>query len=198
MIHLIVTAANISQNYESRRELYISSFEKALKYDYLFDTYTILECTSSYEEYLTPYNVYYSTIPNQYPEKGLNEMQHLKGYLEQSSFNDNDIIIKLTGRYLLADNSFFNKVKLLKDDYDSIFKDDGDIYQGHGYHTFLYAMKKFRFLDTINSLHFSEENNDPIEWGVKNFLKDKNRHYLLDRLGIIAYQGTFQEKIFKS
>ena len=198
MIHLIITTANIKENYNSRKELYISSIEQTMKYKYLFDTCTILECASSKEDYLLPYNVSYSKVPNLYPEKGLNEMQHLKAFLEHSPFGSTDNIIKLTGKYLLEDSTFFNKVKLLSEDYDSIFKDDSDIYQGLGYHTFLYCMKKYRFLDTINSLNFSKENNDPIEWGVKAFLQDKNRHYLLNRLGVKAYQGANSEKIFSS
>lgn len=198
MIHLIITAANIPDNYNSRKDLYIKSIESALRYDYLFDSYTILECASSKVDYLEGFNLHYSKEQNTYPEKGLNEMQHLKAFIEQSNLKDGDAIIKLTGRYLLEDNSFFNKVKLLINDYDSIFKDDSDIYVGRGYHTFLYCMKKNRFLDTINSLRFSSDNMEPIEWGVKDFLKEKNRNYEIARLGVVAYQGTAGEKVFRS
>jgi len=197
MIHLIITTANISQNYGRRKEQYIESIERALSYSYLFDSYTVLECTSKKEDYLDNYTVYYSKVENHYPEKGLNEMQHLKAFINQSSLKTQDIIIKLTGRYILDDNSFFNKVKLLNERYDAIFKDDCDIYSGQGYHTFLYCMKKYLFLDTINSLNFSMENMDPIEWGVKEFLKDKKETYILDRLGVEAKQGTYGEKVFK-
>lgn len=198
MIHLIITAANIKENYELRKKLYIQSIEIALKYDYLFDSYTILECASSNEDYLNQYNVHYSKAKNIYPEKGLNEMLHLKSFIEQPDFKDDDVFIKLTGRYLLEDNSFFNKVRLLIEDYDSIFKDDSDVYVGKGYHTFLYCMKKYRFVDTINSLNFSTSNMDPIEWAVKGYLQNKARNYEIARLGIIAYQGTSGEKIFRS
>lgn len=198
MIHLIITTANIPDNYNSRKGLYIKSIESALRYDYLFDSYTILECASSKVDYLEGFNLHYSKVQNTYPEKGLNEMQHLKTFIEQSNLKDGDAIIKLTGRYLLEDNSFFNKVKLLINDYDSIFKDDSDVYVGRGYHTFLYCMKKNRFLDTINSLRFSSDNMDPIEWGVKDFLKERNRNYEIARLGVVAYQGTAGEKVFRS
>lgn len=198
MIHLIVTAANIQENYNIRKALYIKSIESVMKYDYLFNSYTILECASPKVDYLEGYNIHYSKVQNVFPEKGLNEMQHLKAFIEQSGLKENDTIIKLTGRYLLEDNSFFNKVKLLIEDYDSIFKDDSDVYEGRGYHTFLYCMKKSRFLDTINSLHFSKDNMDPIEWGVKDFLKEKTRNYEIARLGVIAYQGAAGEKVFRS
>ncbi|WP_443936966.1 hypothetical protein [Pedobacter sp. MW01-1-1] len=198
MIHLIITTANIQENYALRKEQYLKSINQALKFNYLLDSYTILECSSYHEDYLNSYNTYYSKIGNKFPEKGLNEMQHLKSFIEQSSINSTDTIIKLTGRYLLEDSTFINKVILLTDFYDSFFKDDSDIYEGKGYHTFLYAMKKNRFLETINSLNFSKTNLDPIEWGVKDFLKNKNRNYLLKRLGIIAIQGTYGEKVFNA
>ncbi|MNJ91747.1 hypothetical protein D3C87_94010 [compost metagenome] len=196
MIHLIITTANIRNFYPERKQLYIQSIERALEFDYLFDSCTILECVSSDEAYLNGYNVHYSKVQNEYPEKGLNEMQHLKAFIEQSSFNEDDLIIKLTGRYILEDNSFFNKIKLLASDYDSVFKDDSDIYEGLGYHTFLYCARKSRFLEIINSLNYSKDNLDPIEWGVKDFLKSKDRNYIIARLGVKAYQGTHSEKIF--
>lgn len=195
-IHLIITAANIGTHYQDRKEQYLQSIERTLQFDYLFDSYTILECVSSSEEYLKGYNVHYSKMKNLYPEKGLNEMQHLKAFIEQSSIKDDDHIIKFTGRYMLEDSSFFNKIKLLASDYDSVFKDDSDIYEGRGYHTFLYCAKKTRFLEIINSLNYSSHNRDPIEWGVKDFLKEKNRHYLIARLGVKAFQGAHSEMIF--
>ncbi len=198
MIHLIITTANIQSNYTVRKEQYIKSIEQALKFDHFFDKYTILECSSSHEGYLDKYNTYYSKVKNIFPEKGLNEMQHLGAFIEQYSFKSTDTIIKLTGRYLLEDGTFFNKVRSNEEFFDSIFKDDSDIYEGKGYHTFLYAMKRDRFLQTINSLNFSETNLDPIEWGVKEFLKDKDRSLLVNRLGIRAFQGAYGEKIFSS
>lgn len=198
MIHLIITTANIQTHYQERKDLYIRSIEQALKFSYLLDSCTILECVSAHEDYLDPYNTYYSKVKNVFPEKGLNEMQHLKAFIEQSSFKPADTLIKLTGRYWLEDSTFFNKVQLLNEFFDSIFKDDSDIYEGRGYHTFLYAMKKERFLQTIDSLQFVKTNLDPIEWGVKDFLKDKNRNYLLNRLGVKAFQGAFGEKVFSS
>ncbi|MGV3547074.1 MAG: hypothetical protein ACO1N4_08430 [Pedobacter sp.] len=198
MIHLIITTANIHLNYVERKEQYIKSIEQALKFSYLFDSYTILECASSHENYLDNYNTHYSKVKNVFPEKGLNEMRHLKAFIEQSPLKSMDTIVKLTGRYLLEDSTFFNKVQFKKEFFDSIFKDDSDIYEGRGYHTFLYAMKKERFLQTINSLNFSKKNLDPIEWGIKDFLKDKSRHYLLKRLGVKALQGTFGENVFSS
>ena len=110
MIHLIITTANIPQYFEKRKKQYIESIEACLKFSNLFDSYTILECFSNKLDYLTNYNVFYSGICNPFPNKGLNEMRHLKAFLNQSHFTESDAIIKLTGRYLVEDGYFFEKV----------------------------------------------------------------------------------------
>ena len=51
-------------------------------------------------------------------------------------------------------------------------------------------------LESINSLEFSLTNNRPIEWDIKDYLLTRDRHIEIDRLGLLARQGTFSEKIF--
>ena len=81
---------------------------------------------------------------------------------------------------------------------NSIFKNDNDIFDGYGYHTFFYYMKKSLFLNAIEYLEFSDVNERPIEWDLKEFLLTNEKHIEIDKLGIIAYQGTNSEKIFKA
>ena len=142
MIHVIITAANIPEAYEKRKRQYIDSIETCLKYASLFDSYTVLECVSAHEDYLSPYNTYYSTKSNKRINKGADELTHLLAYLEQSQLPDDTCIIKLSGRYMIEDSYFFDKVAELHENFDSIFKSDNDAYVGNGYHTFLYYMKK--------------------------------------------------------
>ena len=198
MIHLIITAATITDHYEKRKEQYIASIESCLRFSHLFDSYTVLECVADEVDYLNPYNVYYSKVGNSFSNKGLNEMQHLKAYLEQTPFSHTDAIIKLTGRYLVEEAYFFEKVRDLQHEYDSIFKNDNDVYVGNGYHTFFYYMKKGLFLKVIDSLEFSEANQRPIEWDVKDYLLTSDNHVVIDKLGVMAYQGTGSEKIFRA
>jgi hypothetical protein len=196
MSHVIITTANIAEGYESRKRQYINSIETCLKYASLFDSYTILECVSDNEDYLNQYNVFYSKENNPYSNKGLNELNHLKSFLKQSSFNDTDGIIKLSGKYMINNSYFFEKVLQLKNEYDSIFKNDDDVYAGNGYHTFFYYIKKKVWLDTIKNVEFSLTNNTPIEWDFKEYLMVKERHIEIDKLGITAYQGANSEKVF--
>lgn len=197
MIHVIITTANIAEAYESRKEQYIESIEACLQYRQYFDSYTVLECVSAKEPYLDAYPVYYSELGNPFPNKGLNEMNHLKGFLEQATLPHDAAIIKLSGKYIIEDSYFFEKVAELQDEFDSLFKNDNDVYVGNGYHTFFYYIKKRLFIDTINSLDFSDSNMTPIEWDVKNYLMVNERHAEIDRLGLMARQGTNSEKIFR-
>lgn len=198
MIHLIITAANIPDYYEKRKEQYIESIESCLKHSRLFDSYTVLECVADNVDYLNQYNVCYSRLGNPFSNKGLNEMRHLKAFLERSSFAASDAVIKLTGRYVVEDDYFFQTVRGLQHDYDSIFKNDNDYYAGNGYHTFFYYMKKGLFLEAIESLEFSEANQRPIEWDVKDFILLTDRHIVIDKLGVMAYQGTASENTFRA
>lgn len=197
MLHLIITTANIPNSYESRREQYIQSIEECLKYAHLFQSYTVLECVSDNEEYLNRYNTIYSKEGNLYANKGLNEMTHLRSFLKQSPFADDQPIIKLSGKYIVEDDYFFKSVLALQHEYDSVFKNDNDVFEGNGYHTFFYYMKKRLFINTIDSLEFSANNNRPIEWDVKDYLLVNEKHIEIDRLGLLARQGTNSEKVFR-
>lgn len=197
MIHVIITTANIAESYKARKDQYVESIEACLKYSQYFDSYNVLECVSAHEPYLDRYNTAYSSLDNAYPNKGLNEMNHLRHYLQQSDLQDTDAIIKLSGRYIVEDSYFFEKVAEYRHEIDSLFKNDNDVYVGNGYHTFLYYMKKGLFINTINSLNFSTDNMTPIEWDVKNYLMTGDRHAEIDRLGVMARQGAHDGKIFR-
>ena len=136
MIHLIITTANIAESYNKRKEQYIESIEACLKYRAFYDGYTVLECASAHEDYLDNYNTFYSKQGNNFANKGLNEMTHLRAFLQQSALPDDAAIIKLTGRYIVEDDYFFKQAAELNGQVDSMFKSDSDVYVGNGYHTF--------------------------------------------------------------
>lgn len=197
MAHVIITSANIPEAYEKRKAQYIRSIESCLQYAHLFESYCVLECASNNEEYLNHYNIVYSKEANIYANKGLNEMNHIRAYLKQSPLPDDEPIIKLTGRYIIEEPNFFEKVKELEKDFDSIFKNDNDVYEGNGYHTFFYCIKKKLFINVADSLEYSQDNTRPIEWDVKDYLMVSEKHIEIDRLGVMAYQGINSEKIFR-
>ncbi|MGY4537518.1 hypothetical protein ACVW0P_001937 [Mucilaginibacter sp. UYNi724] len=197
MVHVIITTANITEAYENRKQQYLRSIDACLQYAHLFDSYTILECVSAKESYLDNYNTFYSKETNNHPNKGLNETNHLRAFLMQADLPGDTAIIKLSGRYIIEEPYFFEKVLALQNKFDSMFKNDNDVYVGNGYHTFLYYMKKWLLIETIDSLDFSITNETPIEWDFKNHLMVNEQHIEIDRLGVMAYQGTNSDKIFR-
>ena len=197
MKHLIITTAIIPEDkclsqlgysYEQRMLDYKNSFEYALKFKNKFDSITIVETVSKekvVELEESGINVYYSKFDNSFVNKGLNEMFHIYDFLQNSSINENDLIIKITGRYLIKNDNILNVRS------DFIAKYDGDIYTGdRGVHTFFFGFKKMLFTEFIKLLDVRNNNYDTtcIEWLMKDFILSKNLP-ILDKsyiLGVIT------------
>ena len=200
MTHLIITTAIIPEDkclsqlgysYEQRIEDYKKSFEYALKLRDKFDSITIVETVSNeniVELDESGLDVYYSTFDNSYKNKGLNEMCHINDFLQNSNIDDNDLIIKITGRYLIINDGILN----VKSDF--IAKYDGDIYPGNrGVHTFFFGFKKkifFEFIEFLEFLDIKNNNYDDvcIEWLVKDFMINKKIPILDNsyKLGVVT------------
>jgi len=76
---------------------------------------------------------------------------------------------KLSGKYLIEDDYFFKSVLKLQNEYDSIFKNDNDVFEGNGYHTFFITWKKGCLLILLIALIFSKQQQ--AHWvDVKNYL----------------------------
>jgi len=206
-VHLIITTANISKNicnkiygsgysYEKRINDYKKSFEIVSSLRKYFTTITILEtCSKEKIDYLYDYNfiVYYSNQNNYFVNKGLNEMNHINNYLCDNSFiKDDDIVIKLSGRYFITNTNILN----FTNKYNIIVKDDRDIYtSGLGVHTFYFAITKKLFFDFYKfiDLKFDDidyKKNIAIEWEMKKFFESLNdEKYMIlpqEKIGIIT------------
>lgn len=181
--HLIITTAIISKekcltqlgySYEQRMLDYKNSFESALLLRDKFDTITIVETVSKEkvkELEDSGINVYYSNFDNSFVNKGINEMFHIQDFLKNSSISDEDLIIKITGRYLIINDNILNINS------DFIAKYDGDIYPGNrGVHTFFFGCKKKLFIEFIDTFNFKNNNYDTtcIEWLVKDYILSIN------------------------
>jgi hypothetical protein len=188
MNHLIITAAIVPEekcfsqlgySYQQRMMDYRKSFEYALRLKDKFDSMTIVafpnERVSELEN--SGIKVYYSNFDNSFVNKGLNEMYHIYDFLKNSDIKNEDMIIKISGRYLIENDTILNI------DRDFIAKYDGDIYPGNrGVHTFILGFKKGLFLEFFNSLDVENNNYDSvcIEWLVKDFMLNK-KIPILDR-----------------
>ena len=105
-IRVISTAALIDEQFEMRKQEYISSCEALHQYG--FQPY-LLESCKALQTFLNDYshNVFYTkTNDRSLKNKGVNEALALRAGMHHYKFESNDIIIKLTGRYHLLNDSF--------------------------------------------------------------------------------------------
>jgi hypothetical protein len=114
-IHIVCSAAIIPVKAERRRQQYIRSMQILI--DYGYNPYVAESCVAGptfFDDYTK--NVCYTmsnddTLRN----KGVNESVSMLKGLESWNFDDNDIVLKLTGRYFLLSDEI---IRLLEDDED--------------------------------------------------------------------------------
>ena len=115
MIYLIITTSINNKiginNYEHRKNTYLTSIKNTIALCPIEIKPIIVENNGVRETYLDSLNipVHYtnSNIIN-YPHKGYNELYDIKSVIEKFNINDDDFIIKLTGRYEVLNDTFFN------------------------------------------------------------------------------------------
>lgn len=131
MIYVIVTSSILNKHgvidYEHRKNTYITCIKALLslvKDDPLIKP-IVVENNGIRETYLDELecDVVY-TFNNElvFPHKGNNELLDIKHVISEYKINDDDFIIKLTGRYKILDSSFINLVKEKCDNYDAFLK----------------------------------------------------------------------------
>lgn len=193
MIHVISTSANIEDNYEQRKQQYLTGLQSIIKY-YNQNPF-IIECAKS-----TNYLAEHFTGHSQYSRnKGVNEFLNVKEFFSKfdNKFNDNDHIIKSTLRYEINSSHLIEQINL--NDYDVFCKYSEDIYPGSGtssVHCFLISMKYKCWKEFLQNFNTNVADTHPIEIQFANFAKGKNTKYL-DKLGIFA-QPESEKKIFNT
>jgi hypothetical protein len=169
MIYLIITSSIIDKNVhtkkddEFRKQTYINSIKKTLSLlpSNIFPI--LVENNGQRETYLdtvgmkTP--VFYTENNNnpKYYHKALNEMADIRDVIDKYQIKDEDMVIKITGRYYLYHQYFFDLVSQEENNYDVFMKlfnvstmtfDENDCVMG------LFAMrckylKKFKFIEEL-------------------------------------------------
>lgn len=109
-LKVICTAALIPQQYEMRKQEYLHTLENLKNLGVV--PYIVEACTkaSFFDDSGCP--VFYPGVndPN-LKNKGVNEARLLQEGLKHFQFNDNDMILKITGRYYFDDGYFINTVR---------------------------------------------------------------------------------------
>ena len=117
MIYLIITCSINNKSgivdFEQRKKNYLESITQTLSILPPNIKPIIVENNGLRETYLDdfPCDVHYTNNNSvNYVHKGVNELCDIKYIIEKYNINDDDVIIKLTGRYHPIDDSFYNLV----------------------------------------------------------------------------------------
>jgi hypothetical protein len=131
MIYLIITTCIVDkygiQNNEHRKNRYIECIQWLLKLleDIADVKPIIVENNGSRTTYLNQLEcdvVYTDNNNYKYKNKGVNELLDIKHIINIYNINDDDFVVKLTGRYKLLDLEFINLIKNNITEYDSFVK----------------------------------------------------------------------------
>ena len=117
MIYLIITSSINNKagvvNYEHRKNTYINAITQSLSILPSEIKPIIVENNGTRETYLDsiPCEIHYTSNNSEScTHKGVNELLDIKSVIDKYNIQDDDMIIKLTGRYSLLDSSFFKTV----------------------------------------------------------------------------------------
>ena len=110
-MRVIFTSAIIDEYYEERKLEYLDSYNKLLEF-FKKDDIFIVECFLNEKSFLEEYqDVFYSNANNVYiRNKGVKEALSLIKFIESNDIDDDEIIIKHTGRYKFISKFLINEI----------------------------------------------------------------------------------------
>jgi hypothetical protein len=183
---ILFTTALIEDFYEIRKKEYIDSFEIS-KSLIGVDNINILECfVDKQETFLNDLteNIYFSNTNIPARNKGVKEALAIKKFFEECDYNDDDIVIKQTGRYKFTSDLFFENIDKTVDA-NVLFGENNYCFFG------VFSLKFKYFKNFINNLDFSymENNMVCIEKLLSDYIIHENltvkKHDKLDVLSNI-------------
>ncbi len=122
---------NGEKDFETRKNLYLTSILKNIEIlkKYSNIEIIIVENNGDANTYLNLFKekfgvsiVYTNYNKHNYYHKGYAEMFDIKAVIKTYHMDDNDIIIKMTGRYHLVNNYFIEAIVKNEDKFDAFFK----------------------------------------------------------------------------
>ena len=129
MIYLIITTSLNNKykkhNYEKRDENYLNSIKKTLDLLPASIIPIIVENNGLNKSYLDTFNIkvhYTNNNHKIYHHKGVNELEDIKSVIDYYNIDDDDIVIKLTGRYFVLSDFFFKHIIDNENNYDVFMK----------------------------------------------------------------------------
>lgn len=188
-IHVVMTTAQLAIRYEERKAEYLRSFNAVKSYG--FDPW-IIEATNiktSFFDEISKQVLYPQRHNDFLKNKGVNETMSIRASLPHLPFKDDDIVIKLTGRYYLYDRSFINFIQANSSEYDAFvcfgrnFVSDNHVFTG------CFGCRWKYFKKFVNEMDFDKAESDyiPVEQLFAEFIVGNNlRIKIVEPLHVIA------------
>ena len=117
-IHVIFTSALISKEFDQRKKEYLASLQQFRKFG--LEPW-IIEATNidaSFFDKISSQVLYPNEHDDSFSNKGVNENRSILACIPCLAFNDEDIIIKFSGRYFLKDSHLLSTIEQTLSDYD--------------------------------------------------------------------------------
>jgi hypothetical protein len=111
-IHVVCTAAIIPIKVEERRDQYVRALSRVVEFGY--HPYIVESCVTgpTYLDDWSKHVLYTQTNDTSLNNKGVNEFTSMLHAFNTWNFNDDDIVVKLTGRYFFQTDEF---IRFLED-----------------------------------------------------------------------------------
>jgi hypothetical protein len=110
-IHVVCTAALIPRRYEQRKNQYIRALRRIVEFGY--HPYIVESCVQgpTFLDDWSKDTLYSQTNDVSLKNKGVNEFKSLLYAFNDWNFDDDDIIVKLTGRYFFQADAFIRSLE---------------------------------------------------------------------------------------
>ena len=192
MIYFIITCSLIEKDYEIRKQQYMNGITALLNLVKIPCKFIIVENNGKRETFLDNFglDILYTNnnaIPTN--NKGIKELKDVWDCIENFNIEDKDFIVKITGRYILQENSNF--ISVLNEDKDCIMK------YGNCQYTVTHKVPECLTVLVAMKCRYIKKIKIPNEdecveccWAKATFEIPDNRITFMEKLGILVCPGT--------
>jgi hypothetical protein len=208
MIKLLITTAltykghhkygdpNLIIKRENQYRQFIESM-KIVKLDKYYCECVSMETKTFLNELVDEQHLFYSKTHNRNLKNiGVDEINACKASLDYFNFDDNDIVVKLTGRYFLNSMVFINEIIANENNFDVFYHPFPENHDGAGQMlTAAFGIRKLCYHNYLKQVDLQKMEKEMInvEYDMLNYLNinsDKIRLRPLDKLDITACSGN--------
>ena len=196
-IYIIITTSLIDDYYKEREIQYINGINSVLKIAKNKYKIIIVENNGRRKTFLDKFGVevnYTNNNKQSIKNKGIKEILDILNCIDKYHIKDNDFVVKITGRYILDNNSnFFQKLSTLKSDIHCMLK-FGSYFNPVNYPvddciTGLIGMRAIYY----KMINFSIDEFTAIEWEYAKMIRkniQEDNILILDKMGITMNCGS--------